>query len=186
MPSYITNWRRPLWLALLIVAGIALTLSFACAMPFAAFGAAAALTLERREALLLTSALWLANQIVGFAVLGYPWTGETLIWGAVLGVVAVLTTVAAQTAVDAVDRRGAIVAALAGFAAAVVVYEGALFVVSAVALGGIEDFTASIVLRILEINAAAFAILLLVSRLAERALLVGGGALAKVDVSHHA
>ena len=148
MPSHLTNWRRPLWLALLIGASIALTLDFACAVPFAAFAAAAALTLERREALLLIAVLWLAHQIVGFAVLGYPWGGDTLIWGVVLGIAALLTTVAAQTAVRAVDQRAALIMALTGFAAAFVVYEGALFVVAAVVLGRTEDFGLSIVPRI--------------------------------------
>ncbi len=65
---------------------------------FAAFAAATALTLNTRDALLLTVALWLANQIVGFGLMGYPWDGSTLLWGAVLGVVALLSTAAARIA----------------------------------------------------------------------------------------
>jgi hypothetical protein len=156
------GWRYRLWLALLVAASIAFTLGFACAVPFAAFGASAALTLPQRDALLLTVALWLVNQVIGFTVLHYPWDGMTFIWGAVLGVVAVLSTAAAQTVTRG---RSVIAASLAGFAAAFVVYEGSLYLVSALALGGTEAFTAAIVLRIFAINAAAFAALLAASLL---------------------
>jgi hypothetical protein len=47
------NWRRLVWFGLLISASVAFSLGLACATPFAAFGAAAALTLSRRDALVL-------------------------------------------------------------------------------------------------------------------------------------
>ena len=157
-----SGWRHWLWLALLVAASLAFTLGFACAVPFAAFGAIAALTLPRKDALLLTLGLWLVNQVVGFTVLHYPWDGMTLVWGAALGVVALLSTAAAQAVVGS---RGVIAASLAGFTAAFVAYEGSLFIVSAAALGGTEDYTPAIVGRILAINAAAFAALLAASLL---------------------
>ncbi|HEY1505455.1 MAG TPA: hypothetical protein VGF92_14200 [Stellaceae bacterium] len=64
--------RHVAWLAVLVAASVAFTFGFACAVPFAAFGAATALTLNTRDALLLTVALWLVNQIVGFGLIGYP------------------------------------------------------------------------------------------------------------------
>ena len=160
-----TGWRRSIWVVLLVAASVAFSLGFACAMPFAGLGAAAALTLNRRDALLLSGAAWLANQVVGFAFLDYPWDGSTLAWGVVLGVVAVLATVAAQGIAKRLAGRGAILASVAAFAGAFAVYEGGLFVVSATWLGGIEDFVPTIVARILAINAAAFAALLVASRL---------------------
>lgn len=45
---------------------------FACAVPFAALAALAAFDSERRDGLLLIGAVWLVNQVYGFAVLGYP------------------------------------------------------------------------------------------------------------------
>src|SRR6266849_5556558 len=39
-----TGWGHPLWLALLVAASAAFSFVFACATPFAAFGAAAVLT----------------------------------------------------------------------------------------------------------------------------------------------
>ena len=44
------GWRRPIWIALLVAASIAFTLGFACATPFAAFAAAASLTMNCRNA----------------------------------------------------------------------------------------------------------------------------------------
>ncbi len=156
------GWRHRAWLALLLASSVGFTLGFACAVPFAAFGAIAALTLPRRDALLLTAALWLVNQLIGFTILHYPTDGLTLTWGAVLGVVAVLSTVAAQAVMRG---RGLVAAALSSFAAAFIVYEGSLYLVSAGALGGTEDSTLAIVSRILAINAAAFTGLLAASLL---------------------
>jgi hypothetical protein len=169
------GWRRP-WLALLVAASVAFTLGFACAVPFAAFGAIAALTLPRRDALLLTLALWFVNQVIGVTILHYPWDGMTFTWGVILGVVAVLSTAAAQAVTG---RRAPVTAALAAFVAAFVVYEGSLYLVSALAFGGTEDFTAAIVARILAINAAAFAGLLAASLLIAAAAGSRSGALSR-------
>jgi hypothetical protein len=158
--------RQLLWPALLVAASVAFNLGFACAVPFAAFGAAAALTLSRRDGVLLMGALWLANQLTGFAVLGYPWTTTTFEWGAVLGVVAVLTTVGARAVVEQIDGCGTVLGTLVAFVAAFLVYEGVLFAVSATLLGGTEIYTMGIMTRILLINAAAFGGLLVLGHVA--------------------
>ena len=44
------DWRHPLWLGLLVVASGVFSLGLACAVPLAAFAAAAALSLSRRGA----------------------------------------------------------------------------------------------------------------------------------------
>lgn len=167
-------WRHALWLALLVAASVAFSFGFACAVPFAAFGAIAALTLDRRDALLLTGAVWLANQLVGFALLNYPWTASTFAWGLALGVVAILATVAARSIARQLEGRGTAVLTLGAFIGAFIVYEGGLFVVAATLLGGTEDFVPAIVLRILEINVAAFIGLLVLHRLA-----IAGGLVAR-------
>jgi hypothetical protein len=131
----------------------------------AAFGAVAALTLSRRDALLLIGAVWLANQIAGFAALGYPWTADTLVWGAVLGVVAVLATTAAQQAARRFEGTGPVATSCGTFVVAFAVYEAALFVAAVLAMGGTEDFAQTIVGEILTINAAAFVGLLVLNRL---------------------
>jgi hypothetical protein len=157
--------RHILWLTLLVAASVAFTFGFACAVPFAAFAAATALTLNTRDALLLTIALWLANQIVGFGPLGYPWDGSTLLWGGVLGVVALLSTAAARIASTRLARAPHAVVLVLSFAAAFVVYEGSLYIVSAAWLGGTEDFAGSIVASIAELNVLAFIGLLILERL---------------------
>ena len=95
-PSVPRDWRHPLWLGLLVSASVVFSLGLACAVPLAAFAAAAALSLSRRDALLLITLVWLANQLVGFTVLQYPWTASTFTWGVVLGAVAILATLAGQ------------------------------------------------------------------------------------------
>jgi hypothetical protein len=112
-------------------------LGFACAVPFAAFGAVSAMTLPRRDALLLAVALWLINQVIGFAVLHYPWDGMTLAWGAILGATALLSTAAAQAAMRG---QGVVVTAATSFAAAFLVYEGGLYLISALCHGRNRGF----------------------------------------------
>jgi hypothetical protein len=153
--SSIRQWRHHVWLATLIVATMAFTLVFTCAAPFAAFSAAAALTLSRRDALLVTVALWLVNQLTGFIVLGYPWTLNSVAWGPSLAVAAVLGTLAAQSTVRRLAESRDVVRALAAFFAAFVVYEVAIFVVSAALLGGIEMFAPAILRQVFVTNVAA-------------------------------
>jgi hypothetical protein len=133
-------------------------------VPFAAFAAIAALTLSRRDAFALVGAVWLANQIAGFAVHHYPVTASTLAWGATLGAVALLSTLAAQWVKDHLARSH-MVAAIAAFLAAFAVYEGSLFAISLALANGVSDYAPSIVGRIFAINTAAFAALFLVHRL---------------------
>jgi hypothetical protein len=177
--------RRVLWLTVLVAASVGFTLGFACAVPFAAFAAATALTLDTRDALLLTVALWLANQIVGFGLMGYPWDGSTLLWGVVLGVVALLSTAAARLASTQVARAPYGVVLVSSFAAAFVAYEGGLYIVSAAWLGGTEDFTGSIVAYIAGLNVLAFIGLLVIERLGRMLGLASGPSLG-IAAPHHA
>ena len=159
-------WRHLLWLALLVAASAAFSLGFACAVPLAAFASAAALTLSRADALVLILLVWLANQLVGFCVLSYPWTVSTFAWGIVLGVVAVLATLVSQWTAARLAESARALGFTVTFLVAFAVYEAALYVVSATLLGGTEVFTGEILGRILAINAAAFVGLLALNRLA--------------------
>ena len=150
-----TGWGHEFWLALLVAASAAFSFVFACATPFAAFAAAAALTLSRRDALRLTVAVWLANQVLGYAVLQYPWTANSFAWGAVLGAAAVLTTVAARGVALRLAGRSYGVLALATLLAAFMVYEGVLFAVAMAWLSGTESFTLPIVGRSFAVNVVA-------------------------------
>lgn len=162
--SIVPATRRPLWIALMVLASVIFSLGFACAVPLAAFAAIAALTMNRRDAFVLVGAVWLANQIAGFTLLHYPWTAESFAWGAALGGVALLSTVAAQWTKDHLEQ-GHMVLAAAAFVAAFAVYEGTLFAISVAIGSGLSNYTPSVVRRIFAINAAAFAALYLVHSL---------------------
>lgn len=162
--SLVPARRRPLWIALLVLASVIFSLGFACAVPLAAFGAIAALTLNRRDAFALVGAVWLANQIAGFALLHYPLTIDSFAWGVGLGAAALLSTLAALWTKDHL-ARGHMIVAGAAFVAAFVVYEGTLFVISLIIGSGLSSYAPWVVRRIFAINAAAFAALYLVHRL---------------------
>lgn len=157
--------RRLFWAGTLIVASIAFSLGFACAVPLAAFAAFAALTMSRTEALLLVFAVFLANQCVGFGLLHYPHTTETYIWGVVLGVVSLAATLGAVWMRDHLSD-GWLMPAGAAFLAAFAVYEGLLFAATAISGQGFEAYAAPVVGRIFGLNAAAFVGLLALYRLA--------------------
>ncbi len=164
--SPVAVWRHWLWLAVLVGTSVAFTLGLACAVPLAAFAAAAALTLSRQDALVLIIAVWLANQLVGFTMLDYPWTASTISWGIALGAVAILATVAGQQTVRHLIDMPRAVSFTATFLVAFVVYEALLFAISVTLLGGAEIYTVAIQGRIFVANAAAFAGLLVLHRLA--------------------
>lgn len=159
-----SQWHKPLWMVLLVFASIIFSLGFACAVPLAAFAGIAALTLSRRDALALVGAVWFANQLAGFVILHYPLEPSTFAWGAALGAVALVSTLAAQWVKGRVPWGGGAVA-VAAFLAAFAVYEGSLFAISLALGSGVSNFTSSIVRRILAINFTAFAALFLIHRL---------------------
>ncbi len=148
------DWRRPFWLGLLIVSSIVFTLAFACAVPFAAIAAATALTLARRDALILTAGVWLANQLTGFLFLHYPFDTNTLLWGAALGIVALASLCAARITAARLRHMNPLVCCTLACLAAFVAYEASCYGF-ALLLGGREDFTWAIQARILVINICA-------------------------------
>jgi hypothetical protein len=151
----LSDWRRPLWLVLLIASSVAFTLGFACAVPFAAFAAIAATTLSRRDGLWLAFGLWLANQAIGFGFMNYPTDPITIAWGLALGIIAIVTTAAAYWIHDRMQHAEKSTRAIAAFAVAFVVYEGTLALLSLTPLGGKEDFVIGIVAYILALNVVA-------------------------------
>jgi hypothetical protein len=116
----------------------------------------AALTLSRGDAFRITVALWLADQIVGYAIHGYPRTPETFAWGAAIGAAALLATWTARWAVTRLAAAAPLTRALSALLGAFAVYEATLLAVAASGLGGTESFTLGIVTRILAVNAVAF------------------------------
>ncbi|RYY42384.1 MAG: hypothetical protein EOP59_10145 [Sphingomonadales bacterium] len=108
-----------LWIVLLTVASTAATFVLACAAPFSALAALAAVHMRRRDGIVLVLCVWLVGQAVGFGFLDYPHDPKTLTWALGLGTAAVGSVLAAYCALGRMG--GAPVAArlavayLAGF-----------------------------------------------------------------------
>lgn len=125
------------WSAFLVIGAAAGTLVFACATPLAAVAAIAALTLPARTALIASLGVWLGNQAVGFLLLDYPLTADSLAWGPVLGASAILAGAAAIGLSGGFERTD-LRRWLAAFAAALVVQQ------AIVLAAGLVDGTASL------------------------------------------
>src|ERR1700751_5479142 len=141
-------WPWLLWPAILIGSSLVFSIGFVCAAPFEAIGAAAAVTLARRDALLVSGVTWLLNQSVGYGMLSYPWSFNSIAWGIALGAATLLATVAACAAYQ---MKTAIPKAFGfgiAFAAAFLVFEAAIYVIALFFLGGTQDFTIGIVSRV--------------------------------------
>jgi hypothetical protein len=151
--------QRFVWGGILTVLTVASTLGVACGTPFAALATLAALFLPRRDAFVLITVNWLANQAIGFGLLHYPLNWDCYRGGIDLGIAALLSTMAAMLAQGALRNVATTVRAIGSFAVAFVAYEGSLFLVSPAGSGA--DFAASVVLYIFYINAVALVGLLL-------------------------
>src|SRR6185312_16204669 len=148
LPDFAGSRSAPLFcLVLLIAASASASLVFACAAPFAAFAVVAAAMLRPRPAILVVVAAWLTNQIIGFCVLNYPRTLDAAAWGAVICLAAVAATAVASFVFDRWAAMGRFALYPIAFVASFAAYELAL-AAAIPALGGAEDFTATIVSRI--------------------------------------
>jgi hypothetical protein len=151
--------RRSLWIVLLTGATIVGSFIFACATPFPALGALAALFIRRRDAFVLTAINWLANQAIGYGFLRYPQNFDSFAWGGVIGLSALAATAAAIGMRSLAGRAGWVARTVACFLTAFVAYELALFAATAFLSDG-GGFTAKVVVYVLEVNGFAFAGLL--------------------------
>jgi hypothetical protein len=148
------DWRHPFWLALLIASSFIFTLAFACAVPFAAFAAATALTLSKRDAFILIIGIWLANQLTGFFFMNYPWDVNTFAWGIALGITAIISCAVARVTAMRLSNFNPLLCRTLAFFAAFMAYEASCYA-SAFMLGGVDDFTLAIQTRIFALNACA-------------------------------
>jgi hypothetical protein len=137
---------------LLTAASLCASLVFACATPFAAFAVLAAAMLPMRPALVTMAAVWLVNQTVGFALLGYPTTPDAVMWGIAIGIAAQLATVTAGSVLRHLHRVGSLAAYAMALAASFSACELCLWAATPV-LGGSEAFAAEIVAWIALLNA---------------------------------
>lgn len=158
--------RRWLWILLLTAASVFVALGMACATPFAALGTLAALHMSRRDGLALIGIAWIADQAVGYGLLGYPRSANSFAWGVILGVGAFVALLAAQALTDRLRVRGGVVAGAAAFAGAFMAHQAVLFVATVVLVSGSEAFSLPIVGWVLRVNLLSLAGLLILYRLA--------------------
>jgi hypothetical protein len=148
--------RRAGWITLLTIATVAGSFVFACATPFPALAAVAALHMNRRDAFLLTGIIWFANQTVGYGFLHYPQTWDSFAWGGAIGAAAMIATGIAVGAERALRPSAWPLTMLVSFAAAFAGYEVALYAATAVLPSEPSVFGLAVMLYILEVNAIAF------------------------------
>jgi hypothetical protein len=151
-----SSWRRLFWLAILIGSSFIFSVSLACATPLAALGAVAAITLRRRDALVAGGMVWLVNQCAGYIILRYPWSPNSVGWGAALGAATLLAGLAARWSYT--QQRAVPIGfrITTSFAAAFVAFEAAIYAAAFFILGGLQDFTFGIVSYLFVINAVTF------------------------------
>jgi hypothetical protein len=110
-----------LWIMLLTAASTITTLLLACATPFPALAALAAVHMHRRDGLTLMGAAWAASQLTGFLILGYEIKDTTWGWAAGLGVAALVSAAGSYAALGRLSGRSTAlrlaVAYVAGFVA---------------------------------------------------------------------
>jgi hypothetical protein len=135
-----------LWSTLLGITAILGSYGLACVFPFAALAALAVITLPTRQAVALLSAVWAANQIVGFTLLSYPHDGQALAWGVIIALAAFAGLAAAKSVFGA-ETRFLSVRSVAALAASIVAYQAVMFV-GAYAMDGFESSTAEIVVAV--------------------------------------
>lgn len=149
---------QPFAAALLIAASVALTLGFACALPLAAFAVVASLSFNRAGAAATMIGVWFANQLVGFSVLHYPTDSSTLVWGAVLGGVALLSLLVADIALT-LGKKSPLAIVIA-FVLSFLAYQGSILAAAVIGGNDISYFTAEVLGRVVLINAISLAALL--------------------------
>ncbi len=126
-----------LWVALLTAASTATTLALGCATPFPALAALAAVHMRRPGGVALMLLAWLASQLVGFFLLGYPRDGSTFAWGAGLGTAAVGSALASYAALRALAYRSTAARLSLAYAAGFTAFK-AIILGWALVLGGLH------------------------------------------------
>ena len=126
-----------LWVSLLTAASTVTTLALACATPFPALAALAAVHMRRRDGIALMLLAWAASQAVGFLLLGYPRDGSTLGWGAGLGTAAIGSAIAGYAVLRALDYKWEAARMATAYAAGFTAFKG-IILLWALVLGGLH------------------------------------------------
>lgn len=127
-----------LWIILLTAASTVTTLALACATPFPALAALAALHMRRRDGLILMALAWGASQATGFFILHYEIRDTTLGWALGLFVAAVASGLGAYAALSRLEGRSSVLRLAAAYAAAFVAFKLVIAAFAAFWLGGLD------------------------------------------------
>jgi hypothetical protein len=141
------RYAVPFCFALLTAACALASFAFACAAPFAAFAVVAAAMLTSGPALLVVTGAWLVNQGIGFCLLHYPLDTNTILWGFVIGLAALVATQVSNIVLRVLQQRGTSVALAFALLGAYCAYEIVLFAATPF-LGGAGNFALAIFVRL--------------------------------------
>jgi hypothetical protein len=134
------------WPAVLAVATIVGSLAAACMMPFVALSVVVAASLPTSRAVFTVTAIFAANQAIGFTLLGYPAESYAIAWGAALWGATLASLFVARAITGANGDLSAARLALAGVTA-FAAYETLLFGFATL-VGGLETFTPAIIAQL--------------------------------------
>lgn len=96
MAHHPTALVRLSWIGLMTAASAIASLALACATPFPALAALAAMYVRRVDGLALIGASWMTAQIVGFGIKGHPIDGQAWLWPVALACAATGALFAAE------------------------------------------------------------------------------------------
>ncbi len=154
-----------LWIVLIAGLSVGGSYIYACAAPFAAVATLAAAKMDRATGLAMVVVAWVANQIVGYALLDYPQTANSFAWGGAIGIAAVSGYVAARSLTEV--RANGMFALGIALLAAFVFYEAVLYTAGLVLDASDAAFSLEVVGRIFVINVVSFVALVAVYRVAK-------------------
>jgi len=135
MTKNVSGGASTLWILLLTGASTVTTLALACATPFPALAALAAMHMRRRDGIALMTASWVAGQAVGYCVLGYPGDPRTIAWGVAIGIAAVAAVLAADVIAYSLKRHSFSLRLMAGYVAGLFGFK-AVIALASLGLGG--------------------------------------------------
>lgn len=130
-----------LWISLLTAASTGTTLLLACATPFPALAALAAVHMRPRGGIALMLLAWAASQAVGFGLLGYPHDPLTLGWGAALATAAAGSALAGYAVIARLGTRPVAVQLATAYGAGFLAFK-TVVAAWALVLGGLHTATA--------------------------------------------
>lgn len=154
-----------LWIMLLTAASTATTLMLACATPFPALAALAAVHMRGRDGIALMLVAWLASQFVGYLALAYPHDWRTLGWMPGLASAAVVSALGAYALLRRLGVQPVAVRLAAAYVGSFVAFKAAVLL-WALVLGGVGSvIDPEILLRQFARNAAILVVLYALYRL---------------------